>query len=207
MADEEKKDQVKESVEKAEEPAEKAEGAAEKVEAPTIAPKADAGVPAESVGKVKEEKAKPAEAKAEKSASAEAMADKPAPSGKFKEVIEMIEGLSVLELAELVKELEERFGVSASAPMMAMPVAGGAVAAGAPAEEEKSSYDLILASGGDKKIQVIKAVREIKPELGLKEAKDLVDGAPKELVKGLKKEEAEEAKKKLEAAGATVELK
>jgi large subunit ribosomal protein L7/L12 len=216
MADEEKKDKTEESAEKAEELVEE-----EKVEASTIAPKADVGVPAaptkddrssdqsvrEGIRKVKEEKDKPAEAKAEKSASAEATTNKPVPTGKFKEVIEKIENLSVLELAELVKELEERFGVSASAPMMAMPAVAGVAAAGAPLEEEKSSYDLVLASGGDKKIQVIKAVREIKPDLGLKEAKDLVDGAPKELVKGMKKEEAEEAKKKLETAGATVELK
>lgn len=184
MADEEKKDQ--------------------KVEAPTIAPKADIGVPTESVGKVKEEVKE--RIKEEKTKPVEEKKDKPAPSGKFKEVIEKIESLSVLELAELVKELEERFGVSAA--VVAVPTSG---TVGAPTEsvgeEEKSSYDLVLASSGDKKIQVIKVVREIKPELGLKEAKDLVDGAPKELAKGMKKEEAEEAKKKLEAAGATVELK
>ncbi|MFA7244403.1 MAG: 50S ribosomal protein L7/L12 [Patescibacteria group bacterium] len=118
-----------------------------------------------------------------------------------------IENLSVLELSELVKELEERFGVSAAAPVaMAGAVAAGGAGA-AEAAEEKSEYDVILASAGDKKIQVIKAVREIKPDLGLKEAKDLVDGAPKELAKGMKKEDAEAAKKKLEEAGATVELK
>ena len=110
-----------------------------------------------------------------------------------------------MELSELVKELEDRFGVSAAAPVavatVGAPVAGGEVA------EEKTEFDIILASSGDKKIQVIKAVREIKPELGLKEAKDLVDAAPKELAKGMKKEDAEEAKKKLEEAGATVEMK
>lgn len=132
---------------------------------------------------------------------------KPAASGKFKEIIEKIEMLSVLELSELVKELEARFGVSASAPAMMMSAGGSAVAGGAEVAEEKSIYDVILASSGDKKIQVIKAVREIKPDLGLKEAKDLVDGAPKEIAKGMKKEDAEEAKKKLETAGATVELK
>ena len=110
-----------------------------------------------------------------------------------------------MELAELVKDLEERFGVSAAAPMM---VAGGAPAAGtAPQEEEKSSYTLVLADAGAQKIAVIKALREINQELGLKEAKDLADGAPKEVKKDMPKADAEEAKKKLEAAGAKVELK
>lgn len=126
---------------------------------------------------------------------------------KFKDLVESIEKLTVLELAELVKVLEDKFGVSAAAPMMvgAMPAAGGA-AAGEPAEE-KTSFDVVIASAGAQKIAVIKAVREIKPDLGLKEAKDLVDAAPKDLLKGVKKEEAEAAKAKLEAAGATVELK
>lgn len=131
--------------------------------------------------------------------------EKPALSGKFKELIETIENLSVLELSELVKELETRFGVSAAAPV-AVAAAGGA-AAGAEAAEEKTSFDVVLASAGDKKIQVIKAVREIKPDLGLKEAKDLVEAAPKEILKGAKKDDAEAAKAKLEEAGATVELK
>ena len=122
---------------------------------------------------------------------------------KFKELVEKIENLSVLDLAELVKVLEEKFGVSAAAPV-AM-VAGAA----APAEavEEKTSFDVVLTAAGAQKIGVIKAVREIKPELGLKDAKDLVDAAPKEILKGAKKEEAEAAKAKLEAAGATVEIK
>ncbi|MCL5795171.1 MAG: 50S ribosomal protein L7/L12 [Patescibacteria group bacterium] len=116
-----------------------------------------------------------------------------------------IEELSVVELADLVKELEERFGVSASAPMMAaMPAAGGA--AGAPAEE-KTSFTVHLADAGAQKIAVIKAVRTILPDLGLKEAKDLVDGAPKDIKKDMPKKEAEEAKKALEAAGGKVELK
>lgn len=127
------------------------------------------------------------------------------PSGRFKDLIKEIEGLSALELAELVKELEERFGVSAAAPVAVAgaPAAGGA----APEAEEKSAYTVVLASSGDKKIEVIKAIREINPELGLKEAKDLADNAPKEVKKDAPKEEAEEAKKKLEAAGGTVELK
>lgn len=134
-----------------------------------------------------------------------ATADKPAPSGKFKDLIKEIEGLTTLELAELVKELEERFGVSAAAPMAV--AATGAAAAGAPAEEEKSSYTLVLADSGAQKIAVIKALREINQELGLKEAKDLADAAPKEVKKDMPKADAEEAKKKLEAAGAKVELK
>ena len=124
---------------------------------------------------------------------------------KFKNLIAELDKLSVLEVSELVKELEGHWGVSAAAPV-AVAAAGAPVAGGAPAEE-KTSFDVILANSGDKKIQVIKVVREIKPDLGLKEAKDLVDAAPKELLKGVKKEEAEEAKKKLEEAGATVELK
>lgn len=125
----------------------------------------------------------------------------------FADVIEKIEKMSVLELSQLVKELEEKFGVTAAAPMMmgAMPAAGGAAAA--EPEEEKTSFNVVLASAGDQKINVIKAVREVRADLGLKEAKDLVDGAPKEVLNGVKKEEAEAAKAKLEAAGATVELK
>ena len=128
------------------------------------------------------------------------------PSGKFKDLIKEIEGLTTLELAELVKELEERFGVSAAAPMAmaGAPAAGGAAA---PQEEEKASYILVLADSGAQKIAVIKALREINQELGLKEAKDLADGAPKEIKKDMPKADAEEAKKKLEAAGAKVELK
>jgi len=125
---------------------------------------------------------------------------------KVEKIIEEVEKLSVMELSELVKGLEEKFGVSAM-PMMAAgaPAAGGA-AAGAEAAEEKDEYTVVLASGGDQKIAVIKAVREIKQDLGLKEAKDLVDAAPKELGV-MKKEEAEAAKAKLEEAGAKVELK
>ncbi len=128
-------------------------------------------------------------------------------TGEFADLIKQIEELPVAKLAALVKALEERFGVSASAPMMmagAMPAAGGAAAEPA---EEKTNFDVILTSGGANKIAVIKAVREIKPDLGLKEAKDLVEGAPKELLKGAKKEDAEAAKAKLEAAGASVEMK
>lgn len=131
-------------------------------------------------------------------------ASKAAPSGKYADLIKTIEELTTLELAELVKDLEERFGVSAAAPMMAAaaPAQGAATQ-----EEEKSSYTLVLADAGAQKIAVIKALREINQELGLKEAKDLADGAPKEIKKDMPKADAEEAKKKLEAAGAKVELK
>ena len=118
------------------------------------------------------------------------------------DVISYIENMSVLELSELVKELEDKFGVSAAAPvaMGAMPAAAGAVAA------EKTEFNVVLASAGDKKINVIKEVRGI-TGLGLKEAKELVEAAPKAVKEGVSKDEAEEIKKKLEAAGATVELK
>ena len=120
------------------------------------------------------------------------------------EIIEAIGSMSVLELAEMVKDMEEKFGVTAAAPMMAAPAAGGA--APATTEEEKDSYDVVLASAGDKKIQVIKVVREI-TALGLKEAKDLVDGAPKPVKEGISKAEAEDIQTKLQEAGASVEVK
>lgn len=116
------------------------------------------------------------------------------------QLIEQIEKLSVVELAELVHTLEEKFGISAAAP-----VAAGA-GAGAAAAEEKTSFNVILKSGGESKLNVIKAVREVNPALGLKEAKDLVDNAPKPIKEGAKKEEAEEIKKKIEAAGGQVEI-
>ncbi len=121
---------------------------------------------------------------------------------KFQDIISKIETMTVLELAELVKALEEKFGVSAAMPAA---VGGGAAGAGA-AAEEKTAFDVMLVSGGDQKINVIKVVKEV-TGLGLKEAKDLVEGAPKPVKTGLKKEEAEDLKKKLEAAGAKVELK
>lgn len=157
----------------------------------------------------KEEEVKEVEVKVEEKTEKKPQVEtKPELTGKFKDLIKQIEELSVLELVELVKELEERFGVSAAAPVAiaagAAPSAGGEAAAEA---EEKSEFTIHLASAGAQKIAVIKAIREIKPELGLKEAKDLVDGAPKDVKAGVPKEEAEEAKKKLEAAGATVELK
>lgn len=126
---------------------------------------------------------------------------------KFKKLVEDVEKLSVLDLAELVKVMEKKFGVSAAAPMMAAPA--GAPAGAAPAEDEKSSFNIVLISAGDKKIEVIKVVRDI-TEKGLKEAKDLVDASatgPQVVKENVKKEEAAEMKKKFEAAGAKIELK
>ena len=120
------------------------------------------------------------------------------------EVVKFIEGMTVLELSELVKELEERFGVSAAAPVSVAQVATGAEQA-APAEE-KTEFDVILTGFGDQKIQVIKVVRAI-TSLGLKEAKDLVDGVPKPIKEAISKEEAADIKKKIEEVGGTVEIK
>jgi len=128
-------------------------------------------------------------------------------NAKLEDLIKSIECMSVLELSDLVKALEEKFGVQANMPMMAMPVAGAGGAAGAGvAVEEKSTFTVVLTSAGANKISVIKEVRTM-TSLGLKEAKDLVDAAPKPVKEGATKEEAEEMKKKLEAAGATVEVK
>jgi len=125
-------------------------------------------------------------------------------TAKLEEMIKSIETMSVLELSDLVKALEEKFGVSANMPMMAAPVAGAA--ASAPAAEEKSTFTVVLVSCGANKIAVIKEVRTI-TSLGLKEAKDLVDAAPKPIKENIAKAEAEELKKKLEEAGAKVILK
>ena len=120
---------------------------------------------------------------------------------KTTQILDAIKELTIIELADLVKAVEEEFGVSAAAP-----VAVAGAAAGAPAAEEKTEFDVVLKSFGAKKLDVIKAVREI-TGLGLKEAKDLVEGAPKNVKEGASKEDAEEIKKKLEEAGAEVELK
>ncbi|WP_026761543.1 50S ribosomal protein L7/L12 [Selenomonas artemidis] len=120
------------------------------------------------------------------------------------QILEAIENMTVLELSELVKAMEEKFGVSAAAPVAV--AAAGAAPAGSAAAEEKTEFTVVLASAGDKKINVIKAVREA-TGLGLKEAKELVDGAPKPVKENIAKAEAEELKGKLEEAGATVELK
>ena len=120
-------------------------------------------------------------------------------------LVDDLSGLTVLEAAELSKMLEEKWGVSAAAPVAVAAAAGGA-AAGQAAAAEPATVSVILANAGDKKIQVIKVVREL-TNLGLKEAKDLVDGAPKPLKEGIKKEEAEEIKKKMEEVGAKIEIK
>ncbi len=126
-------------------------------------------------------------------------------STNLQELMTSIESMTVLELSDLVKSLEEKFGVSANMPMMAAPAAGAGVAT-VPAQEEKTVFSVVLTNTGANKIAVIKEVRAM-TNLGLKEAKDLVESAPKSVKEGATKEEAEEMKKKLEAAGATVELK
>lgn len=156
----------------------------------------------------KQEEAKKEASKEEKkesaSASKEATADKVEVPAKFKDLVATIEKMSVLELSELVKVLEEKFGVSAAAPMaVAMPGQAGAEAS---EEEEKTEFNIELKAVGDQKIQVIKAIKEITGK-GLKEAKDMTDKAPVVVKEKVAKAEADELKKKLEAAGATVELK
>ncbi len=187
--------QVEEKVAEAEQKAEEAtEAAAEATE------KAE-----EAVEEVKE--AAPVEEKKVEEPKAEKPEAKPAKpvSASLEKIIEQIEKLSVLELADLVHALEDRFGVSASAPVAQVAAGGGGGAAGEPAEE-KTTFNVILSSGGANKISAIKAVRELVPTLGLKEAKDLVESAPKPVLEGVNKASAEEAKTKLTAAGATVEL-
>ena len=129
-------------------------------------------------------------------------------SAKLEEVAKVIEGLTALELSDLVKSLEAKFGISAAMPMMAGPATGAAAAGGpAPAVEEKTTFDVVLKEApADKKIAIIKEVRAA-TNLGLKEAKDLVEAAPKTVKEGVNKEEAEDLKKKFEAAGAKIELK
>jgi len=119
------------------------------------------------------------------------------------DVVSFIDNMTVLEMSKFVKELEEKYGVTAAAPTVAVAAAPGA---GAGAGEEKTEFDVVLAATGDKKIQVIKEVRAI-TGLGLKDAKDLVEGAPKPIKEGIKKEEADEIKQKIEAVGGTVEVK
>jgi large subunit ribosomal protein L7/L12 len=121
------------------------------------------------------------------------------------QVFEFIDTMTILDMSQFIKEFEERYGVTAAAPV-AVAAAPGAAAGAAPAAEEKTSFDVILLAAGDKKIQVIKVVREL-TGLGLKEAKDLVDGAPKPVKSGIAKEEAETIKAKLEEQGAKVEIK
>jgi len=122
------------------------------------------------------------------------------------QVLDLIGNMTVLELSELKTKFEDKFGVTAAAPMMAMPMGGGAGGAAAAAVEEKTEFTVVLTGAGDKKIQVIKVVREL-TGLGLKEAKDLVDGAPKPVKDGVSKEDAAKMKTALEEQGATVEIK
>ena len=150
-----------------------------------------------------EKSTKKTETKKAESAAKEEKAQKSTSS--VDQVIEIVEKMSVLELAELSKSLQDKFGVSAAAPMAQMVVAGGGAEAAAPVEEQ-TEFTAVLSTVGDKKIQVIKVVREL-TGLGLKEAKDLVDGAPKPVKEGVTKEEAEKVKAKLTEVGATVEIK
>jgi len=122
------------------------------------------------------------------------------------EVFEFIDNMTILDMSKFIKEFEERYGVTAAAPVAVAAMPGAAAGAAAQEVEEKTSFDVILSAAGEKKIQVIKVVREL-TSLGLKEAKDLVDGAPKPVKTGVSKEEAESIKAKLEEQGATVEIK
>jgi len=122
------------------------------------------------------------------------------------EVFDFIDNMTILDMSKFIKEFEERYGVTAAAPVAVAAMPGAAAGAVAPEVEEKTSFDVILSAAGEKKIQVIKVVREL-TSLGLKEAKDLVDGAPKPVKTGISKEEAESIKAKLEEQGATVEIK
>ncbi len=200
MSDEEK-NEATEAVEAAEEAVEEAQ---EEVKEATEAVEEAKEAVEETKEEIKEEpKTEDKPDKEDKPGEEPKKEPKPEPSGKFAELIKQIENLSVIELSELVKTLEDRFGVSAAAPVA---VAGPAAAGAAPAEEEKSAYNVVLTSAGSNKIGVIKAIREILPDLGLKEAKDMAEGAPVTVKENLKKEEAESAKEKLTAAGATVDL-
>ena len=138
-------------------------------------------------------------------ATAKAAAKTAKKKGNVEQAMEIIEGLTLLEMSELVKNLEDKFGVTAAAPMAAIPVAGAA-AGGGEAAEEKDEFDVVLSSFGSEKIKVIKVVRSI-TGLGLKEAKDLVESAPTPIKEGVSKEEAETIKKQVEETGASIELK
>jgi large subunit ribosomal protein L7/L12 len=179
-------------------PEEQAPEVSDSAEAMTDKAEATVEAVANDAPKAEEAKAEPAkeEKKQEKKVDASKLSD------KAKKVLDMVSEMTVLELAELVKVLEDKFGVSAAPVAVA---AAGGVVAGAAAVEEKSEYNINLVDAGSNKIGVIKAIREV-TELGLKEAKDLVESAPKMVREGVKKAEAEEIKKKLEAAGAKAEL-
>lgn len=197
----EDKEKAEEAAEEAKDEAQKAEDSAEKADEAKEEAKEAAEKAKEAVTEAKEEK---------KDASPEKPKEEPKKevkvSGKLGDIIKDIEKLSVLELSELVKALEEKFGVTAAAPAA---VAGATPAGGTEeeADEGQTTFNVILAEGGPNKISVIKAVRELVPTLGLKEAKDLVDAAPKQVLEGIGKEAANEAKQKLETAGGKAELK
>ena len=126
---------------------------------------------------------------------------------KLEKLVDDLSSLTVLEAAELAKLLEDKWGVSAAAPVAAAAAAGPAAAAPAEAAEEQTEFTVVLTAAGDKKINVIKEVRSVRPDLGLKEAKDLVEGAPQSIKENISKQEAEEIKSKLEAAGASIQVK
>lgn len=199
MADDQ---QTKESNESEESKEPKAAEEKETSDASVTSEPSETSAPAE---KTAEEAApQPEPAKEEPRAEEPKKVPKPV-SANLEKIIEQIEKLSVLELADLVHALEDRFGVSASAPVAVAATGTGPAAAGEP-QEEKTTFNVILSSSGANKIAVIKAVRELVPTLGLKEAKDLVEAAPKPVLESVNKQTAEEAKTKLTAAGATVEL-
>lgn len=203
----EKKDEKKVEKNKVEESSDS--GTEKKKPEAVSAEKAEAQVP----GQEEEKEKKKAKDKAEKPEAKKEMkaAKKTGETGAMEEIIKSIENMTVLELSELVKALEDRFGVSAAMPMAMAAMPGGAAGAaagegGAEAEEEQTEFTVMLVAAGDKKIQVIKEVRAA-TSLGLKEAKGLVDGAPKPVKENVTKEEAEKLKAALEEAGATVEMK
>ena len=216
MANEDKQNQdAQVAAEKAEESADKAQEsqqAAEKSEEKAEEAKEEAQESAQQAQKAEKKVEEAAKEPARNASYSDAGGEKKkAPkiqvkvSAKLAKIIEEIEKLSVLELSELVKALEEKFGVTATAPV-------AAAGAGVPVDadegtSEQTTFNVILAESGANKISVIKAIRELVPTLGLKEAKDLVDAAPKQVLEGVNKENAQEAKTKLEAAGAKVELK
>ena len=202
MADDPKNDQIEEKTDEKEE---------ETAETPADTPEVKSEVTTEDTSEVSE-----AETEEIATPASPVRNDKPKKpvedtersrsiSANLEKIIEQIEKLSVLELADLVHGLEDRFGVSAQAPVATVPVGTGQAGAGEP-QEEKTTFNVILSATGVNKIAVIKAVRELVPTLGLKEAKDLVEAAPKPVLEGVNKVTAEEAKAKLTAAGGTVEL-
>src|SRR3989344_5903493 len=207
--DNQKTDATGEALAKSQEAKEKTQEAAEKA-ADSAADAQKAEEKAQDAAKAAEKAEEKTEAAAEKAEAVVKEAEEPKAqikvSKKLEGIITEIEKLSVLELSELVKALEAKFGVTAAAPMAV--AAAGAAAIGADEQtSEQTTFNVILSDGGANKISVIKAVRELVPTLGLKEAKDLVDAAPKPVLEGVNKETANEAKAKLEAAGGKVELK